>query len=222
MCVDVEPGMRTAAAVTWEAAAKISVLVLALSLLDRGCCSSVYCSTTRCCSSMGAGVAAAGGGGLQKAIRPSRWWSRIVLVVGTGYYVSHGSKAAVPRNPDGKKQRKTSNLRKKITSAYAHAPFSTGQHMGRPMGQHRAGPPASAHNKPWKKGHFSNEDPCATISNYSCYNLISIKHLQYQKPKPDSRYEIRATSNIKCQSYSIRDQTQKHLEAMEDLSEKYC
>ena len=42
MCVDVEPGMRTAAAVAWEAAAKISVLVLALSLLDRGCCSSVY------------------------------------------------------------------------------------------------------------------------------------------------------------------------------------
>ena len=38
MCVDVEPGMRTAAAVAWEAAAKISPLVLALSLLDRGCC----------------------------------------------------------------------------------------------------------------------------------------------------------------------------------------
>ena len=41
MCVDVEPGMRTAAAVAWEAAAKISLLVLALSLLDGGCCSSV-------------------------------------------------------------------------------------------------------------------------------------------------------------------------------------
>ena len=51
MCVDVEPGMRTAAAVAWEAAAKISLLVLALSLLDRGCCSSVYCSSTGCCSS---------------------------------------------------------------------------------------------------------------------------------------------------------------------------
>ena len=50
MCVDVEPGMRTAAAVAWEAAAKISVLVLALSLLDRGCCSSVYCSSTGCCN----------------------------------------------------------------------------------------------------------------------------------------------------------------------------
>ena len=44
MCVDVEPGMRTAAAVAWEAAAKISLLVLASSLLDRECCSSV----TRC------------------------------------------------------------------------------------------------------------------------------------------------------------------------------
>ena len=33
MCVDVEPGMRTAAAVAWGAAAKISLLVLALSLL---------------------------------------------------------------------------------------------------------------------------------------------------------------------------------------------
>ena len=49
--VDVEPGMRTAAAVTWEAAAKMSLLVLALSVLDRGCCSSVYCSNTGCCSS---------------------------------------------------------------------------------------------------------------------------------------------------------------------------
>ena len=94
MCIDVEQGMRTAAAVGWQAAAKIPLLVLALSLLDRGCCSSVYCSSTRCCSSTGTGVAAAraaaiaaaaagvaaarGGGGLQEAIRPSRWWSRIV------------------------------------------------------------------------------------------------------------------------------------------------
>ena len=35
MCVDVEPGMRTAAAVAWEAAALLSLPVLALSLLDR-------------------------------------------------------------------------------------------------------------------------------------------------------------------------------------------
>ena len=46
MCVDVEPGMRTAAAVEWEAAAKITLLVMALSLLGRGCCSSVYGSST--------------------------------------------------------------------------------------------------------------------------------------------------------------------------------
>ena len=85
MCVDVEPGMRTAAAaVAWEAAAKISLLVLAFSLLDRGCCSTVYCSSTVCCSSTlhaaavaAAGVAAARGGGPQEAIRPGLWWSRI-------------------------------------------------------------------------------------------------------------------------------------------------
>ena len=81
--------MRTAAAVAWEAAAKISLLVLALYLLDRGCCRSV----TRCIAAAlgvaaaraaavaaaAAGVAAArGGGGPQEAIRPSRWWSKIV------------------------------------------------------------------------------------------------------------------------------------------------
>ena len=44
------PGMRTAAAVVWEAAVKISLLVLALSLLDRGCCSGVCCGSTGCCS----------------------------------------------------------------------------------------------------------------------------------------------------------------------------
>ena len=43
--------MRTAAAVAWEAAAKISLLILALSLLDRGCCSSAHCSSTGCYSS---------------------------------------------------------------------------------------------------------------------------------------------------------------------------
>ena len=89
MCVDVEPGMKTAAAVAWEAAPKVSLLVPALSLLDRGCCSSV----TRCIVAApgveatraaavvaaAAGVAAAGGGGgPQEAIRPSRWWTRIV------------------------------------------------------------------------------------------------------------------------------------------------
>ena len=44
----------TAAAVAWEAAAKISLLVLALSLLDRGCCTRV----TRCIAAA-PGVAAA-------------------------------------------------------------------------------------------------------------------------------------------------------------------
>ena len=57
-----------------------------------------------------AGVAAArGGGGPQEAIRPSRWWSRIVC---SGYWlcVSHVPKAAVPRNPDGEKTTKNQQL----------------------------------------------------------------------------------------------------------------
>ena len=47
MYVDVEPGMRTAAAVAWEAAGKISLL-----LVPRYRCSigvaAVYCSSTGC------------------------------------------------------------------------------------------------------------------------------------------------------------------------------
>ena len=136
MCVDVEPGMRTAAAVAWEAAAKISLLVLALSLLDRGCCSSVYCSSTGCCSSTCCCCCCCCCG---RCSSTRRWWSTgshptESLVeqncVSSGYWlcVSHGPKAAVPRNPDAKKQGKTTMSVKKITSAYAHAPFSTGQH----------------------------------------------------------------------------------------------
>ena len=69
MCVDVEPGVRTAAAVAWEPADKISLFVLALSLLDRGRCSSVYRSSTpavaaaRAADVAVAGVAAARGCG---------------------------------------------------------------------------------------------------------------------------------------------------------------
>ena len=47
---DVEPRMRTAASVAWEAAVEMSLLVRTLSLLDRECCSGVYCSSTGCCS----------------------------------------------------------------------------------------------------------------------------------------------------------------------------
>ena len=144
MRVDVEPWMRTAAAVAWEAAAKISLLVLALSLLDRGYCSRVYCGSTGCCSStccccaaaVAAGVVAAReGGGPQEAIRPSSWWSRIVSV-GTGYLCApHGSKAAVTRNPDGKNNEKPTTNVKTNTPAYAHVPFRSGKHMGRPTRQ---------------------------------------------------------------------------------------
>ena len=83
MCVDVEPGMRTAAAaVAWEAGAKISLLVLALSLLDRGCVAACVaaapgaaaaCVAAVVAAAAAAGVAAARGGGPQEAIRPSRW-----------------------------------------------------------------------------------------------------------------------------------------------------
>ena len=79
------------AAVGWEAAAQISLHVLALPLLDRGCCS----SATRCiveapgvaaaraaaaaAASVAAGdAAAAGAGGPQEAIRPSRLLCRMV------------------------------------------------------------------------------------------------------------------------------------------------
>ena len=74
MCVDVEPGMRTLAAVAWEPAAKISLVVLALLFLDRASCSSVYCSSAGCSAAAAAvaaaaGVAAArGGGGPHEAI----------------------------------------------------------------------------------------------------------------------------------------------------------
>ena len=126
MCVDVEPGMRTAAAaVGWEAAAKILLLVLASSLLDRGalqqrvlqqhpvlqqhghrCCSSTCCCCCCCCCG--------------RSSRTRMWWSTgshptESLVeqncVSSGYWlcVSHGPKAAVPRNPDGKKTTKTNN-----------------------------------------------------------------------------------------------------------------
>ena len=85
MCVDVEPGMRAAAAVAWEPAAKISLLVLALSLLDRGFAAACIAAAPGVAAVRAAAVAAAtagvaaarGGGGPQEAIRLSRWWSRI-------------------------------------------------------------------------------------------------------------------------------------------------
>ena len=145
MLVDVEPGMRTDAAVAWEAAVKTSLLVLALSLLDRGCCNSVYCSSSGCAA----------------AKSTKRWWStgshpteslEELNCMSSGYWicVSHGPKATVPRNPDGKKQRKNNHERKKITSAYAQAPFSTGQHMSRLMGRpvKSAGRPTKLSGRP--------------------------------------------------------------------------
>ena len=147
---------RTVAAVAWEASAKISLLVLlALSLLDRRCCSSVYCSSTGtgCCISTGCcsrtcccccccccGRCSSRRGWWSTGSHPTESWVE-QSCVSSGYWlrVSHGPKAAVPQNPDGKKQRKTTKNQqltsKKITSAYAHAPFSAEQHMGRSIGR---------------------------------------------------------------------------------------
>ena len=137
MCVNVKQRMRTAAAVAWEAAAKKSLLVLVLSLLDRGCCSSVYCSGTGCRSSTCCCC------GCCSSTR--RWWSTRShpaesLVeqssVSSGYWlcVSWAESSCPTESRREKKQRKNNDQRKKSTSAYAYAPFSTGQHMGRPMG----------------------------------------------------------------------------------------
>ena len=61
MCVDVEPGMRTAAAVAWEAAAaEISLLVLALYLC------SIESVAAACIAAVPVVAAARGGGGPQK------------------------------------------------------------------------------------------------------------------------------------------------------------
>ena len=87
MCVDVEPGVRTAVAAAWEAATKISLLVLALSFCSiegvaAACIAAapgVAAARAGAAVAAAAGVAAArGGGGPQEAIRPSRWWSRLV------------------------------------------------------------------------------------------------------------------------------------------------
>ena len=107
--------MKTAAAVAWEAAAKISLLVLlafyfcSLEGVAAACIAAapgVEAARAAAVASAAGVAAAQRGGGPEDAIRPSRWWS-------SGYRlsVSHGPKANVPRNPDEKKQRKTNNLR---------------------------------------------------------------------------------------------------------------
>ena len=128
---------RTVAAVAWEASAKISLLVLlALSLLDRRCCS----RTCGCCCCCCCGRCSSRRGWWSTGSHPTESWVE-QSCVSSGYWlrVSHGPKAAVPQNPDGKKQRKTTKNQqltsKKITSAYAHAPFSAEQHMGRSIGR---------------------------------------------------------------------------------------
>ena len=62
MCVDVKPGMRTAAAVAWEAAAKTSLLALALSLLDRGVAAACIAAAPGVAAARAAAVAAVAAG----------------------------------------------------------------------------------------------------------------------------------------------------------------
>ena len=99
MCVDVEPGMRIAAAVAWKAAANISLLVRASTLLDEGCCSSCcYC----CCYG--------------RFSNTRRWWStgsppteslvELSCVSCSCWVCVSWAEPAVPRNPDGKKNMK--------------------------------------------------------------------------------------------------------------------
>ena len=78
MCVDVEPGMRTLAAVAWEPAAKISLVVLALFFsIERVAAACIAAApgvaAARAAAAAAAGVAVARGGGPLEIIRPSRW-----------------------------------------------------------------------------------------------------------------------------------------------------
>ena len=85
MCVDVEPDMRTAAAVAWEVAAKTSLYWRYICSIEdvAAACIAVapgFAAARAAAVAAAAARAAAarGGGGPQGAIRPSRWWSRIV------------------------------------------------------------------------------------------------------------------------------------------------
>ena len=116
VCVDVEPGMRTAAAVAWEAAVKISLLVLALSLLDRGCCKSLYFSSTGCCSSTYCCCCCGRCSSMRRSWSIGSHPTESLVERNTcgsiGYWscVSHGPKAAVPRNPDGERNKENPTI----------------------------------------------------------------------------------------------------------------
>ena len=98
--------------------AKISLLVLALYLLDRGYCISVYCSSTGSCSSTRCCCCCC----CRRCSSTRNWWPTIShpteslvehnCVSRSGYWlcVSHGPKAAVPRNPHGTKTTKKQDL----------------------------------------------------------------------------------------------------------------
>ena len=127
MCVNVEPGMRTAAAVARKAAAKISLHVLALSLIDTGCCSSVYysttgcCSTTCCCCCCCCGLCSSKRRWLSTGSHPTESWVE-QNCMSSGYWlcVSYGPKTAVPRNPDEKKTKTQLDVKKSRQRMHMH------------------------------------------------------------------------------------------------------
>ena len=135
---------RTVAAVAWEASAKISLLVLlALSLLDRRCCSSVYCSSTGtgCCSSTGCcsrtcgcccccccGRCSSRRGWWSTGSHPTESWVEQGCVnSGTGYVCLMGRKQLSHKIQTGKKTTKnnekpTINVQKNNVSVFT-CPF---------------------------------------------------------------------------------------------------
>ena len=95
MCVYVDAGIRISA-VAWEAAVQISLRVLALSLLNRGCCSKRVQLPLLLLL-------------LLRAMQPLQVVVQNGVKKGYWFCVSHGPKAAVPWNTDGRKLRKGNN-----------------------------------------------------------------------------------------------------------------
>ena len=125
MCVDIKLGVRTAAAVAWEAAAKyhrwywrylcsievVAAACIAATMSVAAACTCCCCCWCCCCV---------------RCSSTRRWWSTgshptESLVeqncVSSGYWlcVSHGPKVAIPRNPDRKTNEKpTINVRQRM------------------------------------------------------------------------------------------------------------
>ena len=133
--------MRTAAAVKWEAAGRISLYWRNLCSIEGVAAAGIAAApgvaaaraTAVVAAAAPAGVAPArGGGGPQETIRPSRGGAELcessVLVI---LCVSWAESSCPTESRQEKNKKKQDSV--KITPAYALAPFSTGQYMDRPM-----------------------------------------------------------------------------------------